>query len=66
MTNENNVSLELAHRLSDVALKAWEDGSMLQRVTPVTAELLNYWFGEARCNERKVNFHEGQRQLSLM
>lgn len=65
MTNENNVSLELAHRLSDVALKTWEDGSMLQRVTPVTAELLNYWFGEARCNERKVNFHEGQRQAIL-
>ena len=65
MMNENNVSLELASRLSDVASKAWNDGSMLQKVTPVTAELLKYWFSEARCNERKVNFHEGQRQAIL-
>lgn len=65
MTNENNVSLELSWRLSDVVNKAWEDGTMLQQVTPITADLLNYWFGDARCDQRKVNFHKGQRQAIL-
>ena len=65
MTNESNVSLELSRRLSDVVNKAWEDGSMVQKVTPITADLLNYWFGDARCDQRKVNFHKGQRQAIL-
>ena len=65
MTNVSNASMELSRRLSDVATKAWEDGTMLQQVTPITADLLNYWFGDARCDQRKVNFHEGQRQAIL-
>ena len=65
MTNASNASLELSRRLSDVATKAWEDGTMLQQVTPITADLLNYWLGDARCDQRKVNFHEGQRQAIL-
>lgn len=65
MTNASNASLELSRRLSDVATKAWEDGTVLQQVTPITADLLNYWFGDARCDQRKVNFHEGQRQAIL-
>lgn len=44
MTNASNASLELSQRLSDVAKKAWEDGTMLQQVTPITADLLNYWW----------------------
>ena len=65
MMNASNASLELSRRLSDVATKAWEDGTMLRQVTPITADLLNYWFGDARCDQRKVNFHEGQRQAVL-
>ena len=65
MINASNASLELSQRLSDVAKKAWEDGTMLQQVTPITADLLNYWLGDARCDQRKVNFHEGQRQAIL-
>ena len=38
---------------------------MLEKVTPTTASLLNYWFGEGFCNEREINFHEGQRQAIL-
>ena len=63
--NSSNISIELAHRLTDVTAKAWADGSMLAQVTPVTAHLLNYWFGEARCDQRTLNFHEGQRQAIL-
>ena len=49
MINVSNASLELSRRLSDVTNKAWEDGTMLQQVTPITKDLLNYWFGDARC-----------------
>ena len=57
--------MELAHRLTDVVNAAWKSGEMLEKVTPTTASLLNYWFGEGFCNERVRNFHEGQRQAIL-
>ena len=63
--NSNNISLELAHRLTDVVNAAWESGEMLEKVTPTTATLLKYWFGESFCNTRRQNFHEGQRQAIL-
>ena len=63
--NSSNISLELAHRLIDVVNAAWKSGEMLEKVTPTTASLLNYWFGEGFCNERVRNFHEGQRQAIL-
>ena len=63
--NSSNISLELAHRLTDVVKAAWKSGEMLEKVTPTTASLLNYWFGEGFCNERVRNFHEGQRQAIL-
>ena len=63
--NSSNISLELAHRLTDVVNAAWTSGEMLEKVTPTTASLLNYWFGEGFCNERARNFHEGQRQAIL-
>lgn len=63
--NSSNISLELAHRLTDVVNAAWKSGEMLEKVTPTTASLLNYWFGEGFCNERVRNFHEGQRQAIL-
>ena len=63
--NSSNISLELAHRLTDVVNAAWKSGEMLEKVTSTTASLLNYWFGEGFCNERVRNFHEGQRQAIL-
>ncbi|MEW9625246.1 DEAD/DEAH box helicase family protein [Rhodanobacter geophilus] len=36
-----------------------------ERVTPVTAELLRWWFGEDACQSRTFNFHPGQRQAIL-
>lgn len=63
--NSSNISLELAYRLTDVVNAAWKSGEMLEKVTPTTASLLNYWFGEGFCNERARNFHEGQRQAIL-
>ena len=63
--NSSNISLELAHRLTDVVNASWESGEMLEKVTPTTASLLNYWFSDALCCTRSRNFHEGQRQAIL-
>lgn len=60
-----DISLELAKHLSAEVNAAFEDGSMLEAVTPVTADLLRYWFTEAYMNERTFNFHQGQRQSIL-
>lgn len=38
---------------------------MLGQVTPVTAELLLWWFGEDARRGRRDNFHPGQRQAVL-
>ncbi len=34
-------------------------------VTPTTAELLHWWFGEEACATRRLNFHLGQKQAIL-
>ncbi|NCT67405.1 MAG: DEAD/DEAH box helicase family protein [Rhodanobacteraceae bacterium] len=34
-------------------------------VTPMTADLLHWWFGEDACASRRANFHPGQRQAIL-
>ena len=34
-------------------------------VTPVTAELLHWWFGDDACGTRRLNFHGGQKQAIL-
>ena len=34
-------------------------------VTPTTAELLHWWFGDEACASRRLNFHDGQRQAIL-
>jgi type III restriction enzyme len=44
-----------------------EDGSadLYGQVTPVTAELLRWWFLEDTCATRRFNFHPGQRAAIL-
>lgn len=65
MMNTNELSLEVAKRLTEIVNDAWADGSMLEAVTPTTKELLKWWFSEEQCSIRKRNFHEGQRQAIL-
>ena len=65
MMNTNELSLELAKRLTEIVNEASADGSMLEEVTPTTKELLKWWFSEEQCSIRKRNFHEGQRQAIL-
>lgn len=46
-------------------LEAGELPSTLTGVTPVTAELLRFWFQSDFCDLRQLNFHEGQRAAIL-
>jgi len=57
-----NISLRLAEEITRQANHAFRTGVMQKAVTPTTAELLKYWFDEAHCDIRPINFHEGQRQ----
>src|SRR5690606_18676701 len=38
---------------------------LLDLVTPTTAELLRWWFGDDACQSRSLNFHPGQKQAIL-
>lgn len=38
---------------------------LLDQVTPVTAELLRFWFQQDQCDLRQLNFHDGQRAAIL-
>lgn len=59
------IPLIMAENLSAMVNKSFENGEMLEKVTPVTAELLRYWFSDPFTGERNVNFHEGQKQAIL-
>ena len=41
------------------------DAPILEKVSPVTADLLRWWFQQDCIDGRTVNFHEGQRQAIL-
>ena len=59
------IPLELAARLTATVNESFATGEMMEQVSPVTAELLRFWFCEPFTNERGINFHEGQRQAIL-
>ena len=63
--NNTELPLKLAERLSATVNESFASGEMLEKVSPITAELLRYWFCEPFVNERTINFHEGQRQSIL-
>ena len=60
-----NTPLQLAEKITEQASAAFYSGAMQGAVTPITAELLKFWFDESYCDNRPVNFHEGQRQAIL-
>ena len=62
--NTGRLPLEFAKAVSAAANAAFEDGSMAEAVSPITRELLKYWFEEPFTN-RQRNFHEGQKQAIL-
>jgi type III restriction enzyme len=57
--------LLMAKELTEMVNNAWEDGSFYENVTPVTQDLLRFWFSDVFCDIRNINFHEGQKQAIL-
>ncbi|MGB2728251.1 MAG: DEAD/DEAH box helicase family protein [Halobacteriota archaeon] len=60
-----HIPLKFAKIVTQMANKEWEDGSFLDKVTPITRDLLRFWFQDAFCETRRFNFHEGQKQAIL-
>ena len=69
-TTPNQEPLALAHALTIKTKQLCtgletSDAEVLELVTPVTADLLRWWFGEDLVMSRSLNFHAGQRQAIL-
>jgi type III restriction enzyme len=64
-TGTRDVPLKLAKRLTETVDSAYKSGQMQEMFTPVTGDLLKYWFDEAYCENRPFNFHTGQKQAIL-
>ena len=60
-----DVPLRFARQLTEIVNKAWADGSLLAQVTPITRDLLRFWFEDNFCENRNFNFHQGQIQAIL-
>lgn len=60
-----DIPLRLARTLTDKVNASWSSGEMLLKVTPVTRDLLTFWFLSPHTENRYINFHEGQRQAIL-
>lgn len=58
-------SLQFAKDITSQANNSWLSGEFLEKVTPTTRVLLEYWFADGYNDLRQVNFHEGQRQAIL-
>ncbi|MDE5615562.1 MAG: DEAD/DEAH box helicase family protein [Alphaproteobacteria bacterium] len=65
MTGPRDIPLKFAAELSAVVNAEWESGRFLDAVSPITADLLRYWFDPSFCDVRDRNFHPGQRQSIL-
>lgn len=64
-TGTRDIPLKFAKQLTDIVNAEWEQGTFMQKVSPVTQDLLRFWFSPAFCDERRINFHEGQKQAIL-
>ncbi len=64
-TGTRNIPLQFAKQLTEIVNTEWEQGTFISKVSPITQDLLRFWFSPAFCDERKINFHEGQKQAIL-
>lgn len=60
-----DLPLQFAKQLSAVVNHEWETGTFLNKVSPITKDLLKFWFKEPFTTDRAVNFHSGQKQAIL-
>ena len=60
------VPLKLAELITKMANKEWQDGSFIERVSPITKDLLKFWNPDGNFADLRIfNFHEGQWQAIL-
>ena len=64
-TGTKDIPLDFARQLSKLVNQEWDSGSFLSKVTPVTQDLLRFWFNDTFCSTRYINFHKGQKQAIL-
>jgi len=61
-----NIPLKLAELITKMVNKEWSEGSFLEKVSPVTQDLLRFWSPDGSFSDlRNFNFHEGQWQALL-
>lgn len=61
-----NIPLKLAEAITAVVNTEWESGEFLEKVTPITKDLLRFWYPEGSFADlRNFNFHNGQWQSIL-
>src|SRR3989344_3159073 len=61
-----NIPLKLAELISKMANKEWQEGSFIEKDSPITKDLLKFWDPEGNFADlRNFNFHEGQWQAIL-
>ncbi len=60
-----DVPLHLAKAITDKVNAAFAGGSFIEKATPVTQDLLKFWFMPPYTENRSINFHPGQRQSIL-
>jgi len=60
-----DIPLRLARTINKLVNDELKSGTLYDKVTPITKELLMYWFDSRISAERRVNFHDGQKQAIL-
>ena len=64
-TGTKDTPLKFAQQLSNIVNQEWDNGTFITKVTPVTQDLLRFWFSPTFCETRYINFHKGQKQAIL-
>src|SRR3989339_1830611 len=61
-----NIPLKLAAAITAVVKAEWESGEFLEKVSPITRDLLRFWDPQGSFSDlRHFNFHKGQWQAIL-
>ncbi len=60
-----DVPLEFAKKVNKLVNTELKNGTLFDKVTPITKDLLMHWFDSRLSEERKINFHDGQKQAIL-
>ncbi|MDX9703023.1 MAG: DEAD/DEAH box helicase family protein [Candidatus Auribacterota bacterium] len=64
-TGTFDIPLKFASALTNRVNQVWENGDFIVNTSPVTQDLLKFWFEQVYCDTRSINFHVGQRQAIL-